>query len=77
MIYLFILPRRMHLVRTSGLVLLARRTPVVLIDGHGLPRVADPDVADGASGVVSALVHHVLGQGALLLLVLVLSIGNG
>lgn len=45
---------------------------VVLIDVDGLPRVVDPDIADGAGGSVSAL-DHILGQSTLLGLVLVLS----
>lgn len=45
---------------------------VVLLDVLGLPGVADPLVADGARGQVAAAVDHVGGEGALLLLVLVL-----
>jgi hypothetical protein len=43
----------------------------VLVDVHCLPRVADPDIANGTGGVVAVL-HHLSGQSALLLLVLVL-----
>jgi len=44
---------------------------VVLVDVHGLPWVVDPGVANSDSGDVTALVHHVLGELALLRLVLV------
>lgn len=44
---------------------------VVLVDVHRLPRVADPLVADGPRGQVPA-VGDVVGEGALLGLVLVL-----
>jgi hypothetical protein len=43
----------------------------VLVDVHGLPRVVDPDVADGLSSGVAG-VEHVMGELALLGLVLVL-----
>jgi hypothetical protein len=44
----------------------------VLLDVDSFPGVADPLVAYGAGGVVAALGHHVCGEHALLLLVLVL-----
>ena len=44
----------------------------MLVDIGGLPRVADPDVADGAGGHVAAGGDDVAGEGALLGLVLVL-----
>lgn len=47
---------------------------VVLVDIGGLPRVADPDVADGAGGHVAASGDDVAGEGALLGLVLVLCV---
>ena len=43
----------------------------MLVNVDGLPRVTDPLVADGAGGVVVVL-EDVLGEGALLLLILVL-----
>lgn len=58
------------LVLAVGQLLLGRL--VVDLNVCGLPRVADPDVADGAGGNVAARVHHILGEGALLCLVLVL-----
>lgn len=55
------------------LVALALQTsvPVVLIDVHSLPGVVDPDVLDGLSSRVTGA-EHVVGQRALLGLVLVL-----
>lgn len=44
---------------------------VVLVDVDRLPGVVDPDVADGLSGLIARL-DHVVGQGTLLGLVLVL-----
>ncbi len=46
---------------------------IVGLDVGRLPGVADPDVADGASGHVAVFGEHVMGQLALLLLVLVLT----
>jgi hypothetical protein len=43
----------------------------VLFNVHGFPRVVDPDVADGAGGLVAGG-EHVAGQLALFGLVLVL-----
>ena len=48
----------------------------MLVNVLGLPGVADPDVADGAGGAVAARGDHVLGDGALLGLVLVLCGGQ-
>lgn len=59
-----------HLCRSVGVVL-SLSGAVVLIDVDGLPGVADPDIADSASGCV-VMVHHVEGKSALLLFVLVL-----
>lgn len=49
---------------------------VVLVDVGGLPGVADPHVADGAGREVAALGNHVVGDLALLRLVLVLQRGS-
>lgn len=45
----------------------------MLLNVDGLPGVVDPDIADGASGVVAG-VDHVAGELALLGLVLVLQV---
>src|SRR5436190_23966230 len=62
--------------KLSGHGVLARyclqsRHLVVGVDVGGLPRVADPDVTDGSGGEVSGHLN-LLGEAALLLLVLVL-----
>lgn len=52
-------------------LVLQASVPVVLINVHGLPGIVDPDVADGLSSGVAG-VEHVVGERALLGLVLVL-----
>jgi hypothetical protein len=45
---------------------------VVLVNIYRLPRITNPDIVNRASGQVPILGKHVVGQAALLLLVLVL-----
>lgn len=45
---------------------------IVLINIYGLPRIANPNIANCASSQVPILGEHVIRQAALLLLVLVL-----
>ena len=58
---------------TSRLLLGAET--VVLVDVGSLPRVADPDVPNGAGRVVATVGVHVVGKNTLLGLVLVLFCG--
>ena len=64
----------MHFGRHLGsrlLVTLLVSVTVMLVNVNRLPRVANPDVADGASSRV-AVGHHLAGQSTPLRLVLVL-----
>lgn len=53
------------------------RKAVVLVDVYGLPGVTAPEVADRLGGKVTALGHHVGGEGSALGLLLVLHTGGG
>jgi hypothetical protein len=46
---------------------------VVLVNIYGLPRIADPLITNSTGGDIATLLKHVLGEGSLLRLILVLS----